>query len=161
MVLLRLCICFVRFRVDSLSNYFSGLKEQEKRFKSLESQVTHCSLLSSPTHVCFIYCLDCTISTSWWRCSWHEVLTSPIIFFMIQKQRGRLCPVISSVSLSCFVGPTIPISTYSCGQARVNTCLVICFLHLPFPLNWYLWRGLYSHIFAGTGLKLKSVLPDR
>ncbi|XP_025057921.1 transient receptor potential cation channel subfamily M member 5 [Alligator sinensis] len=34
-------------KVDSLSNYFSGLKEQEKRFKSLESQINYCTLVIS------------------------------------------------------------------------------------------------------------------
>ncbi|KYO22149.1 hypothetical protein Y1Q_0000745 [Alligator mississippiensis] len=37
----------IAFRVDSLSNYFSGLKEQEKRFKSLESQINYCTLVIS------------------------------------------------------------------------------------------------------------------
>lgn len=34
----RCLLCF--HRVDNLSKYFSGLKEQEKRFKVLEAQVS-------------------------------------------------------------------------------------------------------------------------
>ncbi|CAM2115438.1 unnamed protein product [Caretta caretta] len=34
-------------RVDNLSKYFSGMKEQEKRLRSLESQVNYCSAVIS------------------------------------------------------------------------------------------------------------------
>ncbi|NWS37123.1 TRPM5 protein, partial [Probosciger aterrimus] len=34
-------------KVDNLSKYFSGLKEQEKRFKAMEAQIVHCTAVIS------------------------------------------------------------------------------------------------------------------
>uniref|UniRef100_U3KAF6 Transient receptor potential cation channel subfamily M member 5 n=1 Tax=Ficedula albicollis TaxID=59894 RepID=U3KAF6_FICAL len=41
----RCLLCF--HRVDNLSKYFSGLKEQEKRFKVLEAQICYCTAVIS------------------------------------------------------------------------------------------------------------------